>query len=463
MALRAFKDPERARPWEPQLQTSPPSPHIPVFLACAASDTDMVELNLEQVLETTDTVVQELLATGELDHLTFKDVLLRIDTRLELPRGTLLRYEHKSTVKELIKGLVAGNADDQPPSPPKKKIARPEPEAAAKSNKRRKTYTKASDREGSDNEPEPKKVKKSPPIPKAKAKEVKVDKASKTETKKASDKSKTSGKVYKAPISVELVDSDLDDTDPGLSTSKPPTSTSSPKKLNLRITDSESETDSLDLPRPTKPRSSLKQPKEKQQKKKYAHGILNFQTSDSEVSSLFNDEPPKRRRKAKGEKDETKPKGARQKKEKKELSKDEETIKRLKSLVVACGVRKVWSKEFKGLDKPSAQIKRLNSILSELGMTGRMSMEQARAIKAKREFAQELEDVKDFEKKVVGGSEGRSSRKKLGSGRKDVESSDEDDEGDEDDKPRKKRIKYFSPQNARNSINAFLEDQSDED
>ena len=76
-------------------------------------------------------------------------------------------------------------------------------------------------------------------------------------------------------------------------------------------------------------------------------------------------------------------------------------------------------------------------------MSGRMSMEQAKAIKAKREFAQELEDVKDFEKKVVGRSESRSSRKKLGSGRKNVESSDEDedeDDDEEDGKPRKKRI-----------------------
>ena len=113
------------------------------------------------------------------------------------------------------------------------------------------------------------------------------------------------------------------------------------------------------------------------------------------------------------------------------------------SLVVACGVRKVWSKEFKDLSNPSAQIQRLKSILAELGMSGRMSMEQAKAIKAKREFAQELEDVKDFEKKVVGRSEGRSSRKKLGSGRKDVESSNEDEDEDEDDeedgKPRKRR------------------------
>ena len=74
-----------------------------------------------------------------------------------------------------------------------------------------------------------------------------------------------------------------------------------------------------------------------------------------------------------------------------------------------------------------------------------MSIEQAKAIKAEREFAQELEDVKDFEKKVIGGSGRRSSRKKLGSSRKDAESSDEgsgddDNDDDESDKPRKKRI-----------------------
>lgn len=111
-------------------------------------------------------------------------------------------------------------------------------------------------------------------------------------------------------------------------------------------------------------------------------------------------------------------------------------------------------------------------------MTGRMSMEQARAIKAKREFAQELEDVKDFEKKFIRRSEGRSSRRKLGS-RSDVESSEEDeDEDEEDDQPNKKRTvcslrrfldplvisdRFSSSQTARNSINAFLEDQSDDD
>jgi hypothetical protein len=58
--------------------------------------------------------------------------------------------------------------------------------------------------------------------------------------------------------------------------------------------------------------------------------------------------------------------------------------------VVACGVRKIWKKEFADLDTPSGQIKRLKEILKDLGMTGRLTLEKAKAIKAEREFAQEL-------------------------------------------------------------------------
>lgn len=50
----------------------------------------------------------------------------------------------------------------------------------------------------------------------------------------------------------------------------------------------------------------------------------------------------------------------------------------------------MWSKAFQGVDAPQEQIKKLKEILAELGMTGRMSMEQAKAIKQKRELAQEL-------------------------------------------------------------------------
>ncbi|KZT07336.1 uncharacterized protein LAESUDRAFT_749614 [Laetiporus sulphureus 93-53] len=178
--------------------------------------------------------------------------------------------------------------------------------------------------------------------------------------------------------------------------------------------------------------------------------------SESEMSVLI-DEPPKQSRKKKGEDLEAKSKAKKQTKEKKgkqpakELSKDEETIKRMKSFVVACGVRKAWSKEFKDLDTPSAQIKRLKAILSDLGMTGRFSMEQAKTIRAKRELAKELEDVQNFQKAVVSSSSERARKR----GRAQQEDADDSDE--EGDVPRRPRT------TARQSIMAFLGDQSEED
>ena len=50
----------------------------------------------------------------------------------------------------------------------------------------------------------------------------------------------------------------------------------------------------------------------------------------------------------------------------------------------------MWSKVFIDLATPHQQIKKLKEILADLGMTGRMSMEQAKAIKEKRELAREL-------------------------------------------------------------------------
>jgi len=58
--------------------------------------------------------------------------------------------------------------------------------------------------------------------------------------------------------------------------------------------------------------------------------------------------------------------------------------------VVACGVRKVWKKEFADLDTPSGQMKRLKEILQDLGMSGRPSLDKAKSIRAQRELAQEL-------------------------------------------------------------------------
>ncbi|EIM85911.1 uncharacterized protein STEHIDRAFT_121905 [Stereum hirsutum FP-91666 SS1] len=187
--------------------------------------------------------------------------------------------------------------------------------------------------------------------------------------------------------------------------------------------------------------------------------------SESELSVLI-DDPPKKQRKTKGSRKESKP--AAKKRDKKsgpELSKDEEAIKRLKSFVVACGVRKQWAREFKDLTLPSEQIKRLREILAELGMEGRLSMEKAKEIKTKRELAKELEDVQKFEAAVVSGGPFRASRSSGSKSKGKQDSSDEENASEksasesEPEEPTGKR----KHKNAARSIMAFLQDQSDSD
>lgn len=50
----------------------------------------------------------------------------------------------------------------------------------------------------------------------------------------------------------------------------------------------------------------------------------------------------------------------------------------------------MWSKELKDCDTPKSQVSHLRRMLTDLGMTGRFSMEQAKSIREKREFAKEM-------------------------------------------------------------------------
>ncbi|KAK0438053.1 hypothetical protein EV421DRAFT_1906897 [Armillaria borealis] len=136
--------------------------------------------------------------------------------------------------------------------------------------------------------------------------------------------------------------------------------------------------------------------------------------------------------------------------DKKPSDKDDATIKRDQSLVLACGVRKPWAKLFEGVDRPSQQIKIIKDVLAELGMKGRMSVEQAKAIREKREMEQELADVQSFEKSFVS----RSSRSRA-TAKKAAESDQDDSDEEMTEKPVKRKM------SARQSIMAFLGDDSD--
>ncbi|KAI0058864.1 hypothetical protein BV25DRAFT_1993968 [Artomyces pyxidatus] len=188
---------------------------------------------------------------------------------------------------------------------------------------------------------------------------------------------------------------------------------------------------------------------------------------DSEPEAPMVEEPPKKKGRTKAKaaekpaKPKAEPKAKRGKKAAQELSKDEETIKRLKSIVVACGVRKIWTKEFQGLDTPTQQIARLRAILADLGMNGRLSMEKAREIKAERELAKELEDVQKFGEAVAAGKPFRSSR----SGKAAAERDESDGKGAGEEEPESDiaDVSVRPKNNARRSIMAFLGEQSDDD
>ena len=124
---------------------------------------------------------------------------------------------------------------------------------------------------------------------------------------------------------------------------------------------------------------------------------------ESEMSEVF-DEPPakKKRQKKSTSPPESKPKATKKSTAKpaakggKELTADEEEIKRLQGQLLKCGIRKVWGKELKKFETDKAKIKHLKSMLEDVGMTGRFSAEKAKQIKDQRELAAELESAKEF-------------------------------------------------------------------
>ncbi|CCO28430.1 hypothetical protein BN14_02425 [Rhizoctonia solani AG-1 IB] len=224
----------------------------------------------------------------------------------------------------------------------------------------------------------------------------------------------------------------------------PPGSTSSkPKPAASKTTASKT---------PDKPKGKVAKSKIGNKKGKNTDGDDDLR-SESEIDVLLDQKSSpgkggekdvaKGRAKSKSDTKEPKPKKSRGK----ELSQDDEAIKRLKSFIVACGVRKVWSKEFKDKPNPSQQIAHLKNILTDLGMGSRPSMEQARAIKIRRELAQELEDVKEFDAVVNAPRKGRAAapRHSLAEpgGAADAKSEEEEEDEEEESVPKRKSAFSF--------------------
>ncbi|SPO24674.1 uncharacterized protein UTRI_01640_B [Ustilago trichophora] len=123
-------------------------------------------------------------------------------------------------------------------------------------------------------------------------------------------------------------------------------------------------------------------------------------------------------------------------------SEAEQRLTRLKKLVAECGVRKPWKKlyEAEGISETdfSGQCRVVQGVLTELGMTGKGSVEQARKIREQREFADELAALQE-NKVIDGGGRARRTRGSIGSasstkrsGGKTITISDDSEDSDEE-------------------------------
>ncbi|KAJ3002074.1 hypothetical protein NUW54_g6045 [Trametes sanguinea] len=385
-------------------------------------------LDMQQLRETALDVLKNVVKEGKVHEFTYGKYRRKVEEVMSLEADTLATPEYKSVVKAIAEDFM-NNLEQE-------------------------------DEEHSEQEVSLMKEKAPSSAPRKQAKESRAASSEKNSKGRSATKGSTKGK--KAARSASVVPSSEDEAGSGTEPSgtKPKSRTKATSKQKRVEGDSEESTADVPAKRPKKGpntkgeanRSSAASPSRSTHvdPPSDAQGdSKNDPRSDSEMSVLIDEPPPRKQRRKKESEDTHNAKTTKSKKSKgsaKELSKDEETIKKLKSLVVACGVRKVWSKEFSGLDRPSDQIRRLKQILSDLGMTGRMSMEQAKAIKAKREFEKELQDVQEFASRVTSGPSTRA-------GKQQGQGTDEEHSLSDVEAAPKRRT-------ARQSIMAFLGDET---
>ena len=129
-----------------------------------------------------------------------------------------------------------------------------------------------------------------------------------------------------------------------------------------------------------------------------------IQDSESELSSLLDENPQPKKKGGRSKSESSKPKEAKTTKSgkralkgsrKAETSVDPDTaeIKRLQGWLIKCGIRKIWHRELSNCDGPKAKVRHLKQMLTDAGMTGRYSAEKANSIKEERELKADLEAV----------------------------------------------------------------------
>ncbi|KIP03807.1 hypothetical protein PHLGIDRAFT_129918 [Phlebiopsis gigantea 11061_1 CR5-6] len=372
----------------------------------------MAEFDIEEIHSETKKVVRQASQDNTLHEITPRQIRQRVEEQLGVEEGSLDAKEYRNVVK-----IATAEAIEELESPDHQQNEDETQTSAAEKTK------KASKRKSNVTTAEPKK----------KARTERADQARPKEKKKAKDTSKkVKGQRVVRSASVVPSSGEEDNGRQQATTSKVSV------ERHEKIDGGEINVSTHEDPEPQREAQAEEPPRDR----------------DSNVSELEDDAPKHARSKKPAKGSAEKPTKGRKRKGKEipDESPEDQELKRLKSFVTACGVRKVWSKEFKDIpDDKHAQARRLRSILADLGMTGRLSLEKAKAIRAKRELAQELEDVQNFQQAVVSGA--TKSRRPQPQGR--PQASQSGDEGD--DVSRKPRG------NARMSIMTFLGDQSDDD
>lgn len=142
--------------------------------------------------------------------------------------------------------------------------------------------------------------------------------------------------------------------------------------------------------------------------------------SESEMSVVLDEAPPKPNRKQQSVEPSEKRKKGRGKDA--ELDPDQAEIKRLQGWLVKCGIRKMWARELAPYGTPKTKIKHLKGMLKDVGMEGRYSVEKASRIREERELQADLEMVQEGARRWGRGgdeeSDGERPRRRLARGRK---------------------------------------------
>ncbi|KAI0692505.1 hypothetical protein BC835DRAFT_1356959 [Cytidiella melzeri] len=412
----------------------------------------MADVDIEELNKLVAAIVNKASQDGTMNELTPRMIRKKAEEDMGLAPGDLDSY--KNAVKQAANATIdALEANEQA-------CAKDNNEEPAKKSPPTKPAEKRKSKSAQSETPASKKAK-------VASKEQKPKRAQKQTSTKGS-----SGKNAKAVRSASVIpSSDEDEKDNDKMSSNPPSKPQRPNLLkNTSAHDADISTvDIGDLPvkshkrtefdnhneatgeRNLNPKVSVSltaEPVEPDNEAKVDTGTK----SDSEMSVLIDGPPAKKAGPRKKKAGAPEPKKKRKAAGSAQDSPEDQEVKRLKSTVVACGVHKVWSREFKDIaEDKAAQIRRLKEMLVDLGMSGRVSMEKAKAIKQKRELAQELEDVQKFEKAIVSGP--KRSRRQA------AQESSGGNESDVEDLTPSARKKS----SARQSIMAFLGDQSDEE